>query len=160
MLGQTQAIEFQMMLELGALERLLAMQTFLRLKMRISGLGELPASPGPLEHVFGLLSNIHAATASIDLRATKKTGGTLSNVAEIVRSVLDSGKDAVTQLLVVGSEGNADEKTTVDLFKDRMMETVRISLDDGERITNAIRYDCLREALAQRRAELDRRSQP
>ena len=149
-----------MILERGALERLLAMQTFIRLKIRISGLGEFPAATGPAEHIFGMLSDIHPATASIDLRANRKTGGTLARVSDIVRALLDSSREAVTQLLVVGSEGDADEKTTVDLFKDRMMETVRINLDDGERITNAVRYACLRTAFAARRAELDQRARP
>ncbi len=155
-LAQAQNIELQLMLNEGALARLFAMKIFTRLKIKISNMGQTPTGSGTLNNLFGMLSDFQSSSALIDLRANKEVGS-LTRITQLVSELMSSPEESVTQLLVVGSEGDADEKSTVDLFKDRMMETVRINLGDGERVSDVNRYDCLRKAFERRRSELDRR---
>src|ERR1700687_1901452 len=102
-----------------------------------------------VDHIFATIRDVNSPQAAFNFKIRRREGS-LRKVKELVNALLGSKREAVTQLLVVGSEGDAEEKSTVDLFQDRMIEPLRIELAEGDRITNAVRYDCLKEAFRAR----------
>lgn len=48
--------------------------------------------------------------------------------------------------MVVGSEGDDEERTLIDLLQDRLSESVIVEMKDGARITTAQRFKALKTA--------------
>ncbi len=49
-------------------------------------------------------------------------------------------------MIVIGSEGDDEERTLIDLLQDRLSESVIVDVKDGERITSGQRFKALNTA--------------
>jgi hypothetical protein len=159
-LGQVRKIELQVMVKLEALERILRLGTIAKFQIRLAGIDSAKALRGASESsttLMRFLRFLKAPTASISVGIDRETP-TLERVAQLVRDALEWETEGIAQvkkLLVVGSEGDADEMAAIDLLRDRIIETVPVVLADGQRISDRDRYNAVKTAWERQRSELE-----
>lgn len=164
-LGGVQKIELLPILKLEALERILRMGNISKFQIKLAGID----SAKPLRQnthasarsMMEMLRSLRAPKATISVEIDRDTP-TLERISGLVRDALqwnESGLAEVKKLLVVGSDdGDApDEVVAIDLLQDRIVETVPVTLPEGQRVGNNERYHAVRTAWNRNRNHLEDR---
>jgi hypothetical protein len=149
LLAKAQTIEFECILKEDALNRIIRMQSVHTFEVHFAGVEDghnLRDRGRSARTIYQVLDEFQAPNATIRLSVGRKRG-TLRNVASAVTQLFgnqaDQGQREVKKLLVIGSEGEDEERTLVDLFQDKLAETVTVEVLDGERLGTAQRYRAL-----------------
>jgi Family of unknown function (DUF6731) len=158
-IGQVQKIELPIVVKTEALERIQRMGVVAKFQLKLAGIDNGKAARSrnrSAAAMFEFLRTFDAPTASITVAIDKETH-TLDRVANFVTEALQwnqDGRAEVKKLLVVGSEDEADERTAIDLFEDRIVEIIPVELEPGQRIRDNERYNAVRTAWNRQRAAL------
>jgi hypothetical protein len=151
-LGKVKAITFESILKEDALKRIAKMQSIRTFEIHFAGVQNgqsLKGKGSSAKAMYSMLDEFQAPNATIKLSVGRKPG-TLQNVVNAVSGLFgneaDSQPSDVTRVIVVGSEGEDEERTLIDLLQDRLSESVIVEIKDGERITSAQRFKALNTA--------------
>jgi hypothetical protein len=151
-LGKTNSITFDCILKEDALTRIAKMQNIKTFEIQFAGVqnGQNLRGKGlSAKAMYSMLDRFQAPNATIRLSTGKKQG-TLHNVLDAVSDLFGNQADAepkdIKRIFVVGSEGDEEERTMIDLLQDRLTELVVVEMNDGERITAAQRTKALNTA--------------
>jgi hypothetical protein len=151
-LGKVKAITFECILKEDALNRIAKMQNINTFEVHFAGVQNGQSLKGKghsAKAMYTMLDEFQAPNATIRLSAGRKQG-TLQNVVNAVADLFGNQADAhpaeVKRVIVIGSEGDGEEKTLIDLLQDRLSELVIVEVKDGERITSAQRFKALNTA--------------
>lgn len=150
-LGNVEKIDLPVVLKLEALERIMRLGTIARFQIQLAGIDsarQLKAKHESARAMMRFLRFLRAPTANISIQVERETS-TLERVRNLIADALEwdqKGLAEVRKILVVGSEGDADELAAIDLLRDRVIETVPIQLADGQRMTDNDRYRAVRTA--------------
>ena len=154
-------VTFECVLKPDALERITHMQTIQTFEIQFAGVqnGQNLKNKGhSAKAMYQMLDEFQAPNATIKLSAGKKQN-TLQNVANAVTQLFGNQAEGapkeVRRVIVVGNDGNDDERAIVDLFQDRLSEFVQVEVKDGERISNAQRFKALTTAWERNQAYLE-----
>ncbi len=151
-LGKVKAITFECILKEDALTRIANMQNIRTFEVHFAGVQNGQSIRGKghsAKAMYAMLDEFQAPNATIKLSLGRKPG-TLQNVVNAVSDLFGNQADAqpqeVKRVIVIGSEGDAEERTLIDLLQDRLSESVIVEVKDGERITSAQRFKALNSA--------------
>lgn len=151
-LGKVKSITFEAILKEDALKRIARMQSIRTFEVHFSGVQNGQSLRGKghsAKAMYSMLDEFQAPNATIKLSLGRKRG-TLQNVrdfvAELFGNQADNSPSDVTKVVVVGSEGDDEERTLIDLLQDRLSESVIVEMKDGARITSAQRFKALNTA--------------
>ena len=161
-LGGVQKIEFRPVIKDDALTRIMQMGTVEKFQIRFAGIDSgrpLRGGHASARNMIQSLRNLRAPKASINLQIDRDTT-TLEHVGQFIADALDwdrRGDLTVEKILVVGSDGEADEISVIDLFKDRVVEILPVEVQDGRKFDDASRYSAVRTAWNRQQASLAER---
>lgn len=151
-LCKARAITFECILKEDALKRIARMQSIQTFEVHFAGVqnGQTLRGKGhSAKAMYQMLDEFQAPNATIRL-STGRQRGTLKNVASAVAQLFGNQADAapkdVKKVVVIGSEGEDEERTLIDLFQDRLTELVIVEVRDGERISVTQRLKALNTA--------------
>lgn len=151
-LGKAKSIIFEAILKENALKRIASMQSIRTFEVHFAGVQNGQSLRGKghsAKAIYSMLDEFQAPNATIKLSVGRKRG-TLQNVTNFVSELFGNQADErppdVTRVVVIGSEGDDEERTLIDLLQDRLSEAVIVEIKDGARITSAQRFKALNTA--------------
>lgn len=161
-LGKVKAIKFESILKEDALQRIARMQNISTFEVHFAGVQNghnLRGRGHSAGSMYAMLNQFQAPNATIKLSMGRKPGR-LQNVVNAVADLFGDQAEAqpqeVKRVIVIGSEGEDEERTLIDLLQDRLSESIVVEVRDGERITSAQRFKALNAAWERNQTYLER----
>lgn len=161
-LGAVKGIELRPVMKLEALERILRMGTVEKFQIRFAGIDSgrpLRGGHAGAREMIQSLRLLRGPKASISVAVDRETP-TLARVGQFIADALEwnrTGLLRVEKVLVVGSEGEEQELTAIDLLTDRAVETIPVELLDGRRLNDHDRYQAITTAWNRQQDDLQTR---
>lgn len=148
--GEVQSISFQPLIKPDAILRVEELPTIRAFEIHLAGVDAAiyRSRNAAARSVLDMMASFDAPKAKITLETGVRRGRpdqpSLINVVQAIREYLPRGREPqpeVEKLVVSGlTDGDLRTEAVINLLEDRLVETIEVTLQDGERVTDAKRF--------------------